>query len=285
MSTSTLVDVRITCAYQSERDGLQTFSMPVVLVPVCASCFGFLDKQPCSACGAYICSLCTQEHSCSCSWCGALKTLSCDICGLQLCAECDAEHDCSGCQDDALPTSSDGEPEGEPAQDTADAICETRICEPTYTALHELWAPQGVPMARLKDDMWVEVTCATGLCPPRQKAHLRCKAFGEQISDFSLLCEALAWEFPQGIAIIHVDKGTTVVCAPGRAAHAAHVTSALSWLRSSRGQTFGIVLRSVGNRLQGAFLDVLFQPHHDRKEKTKHRRIIIKAVMDLTISK
>ena len=35
MDVTTLVDVRITYAYQNDRDGLQTFSMPVMLMPAC----------------------------------------------------------------------------------------------------------------------------------------------------------------------------------------------------------------------------------------------------------
>ncbi len=281
MDAATLVDVRITYAYQNDRDGLQTFSMPVTLVPACASCCGCCDQQPCVVCGAYICSACAQAHACCCSWCGALSAFSCSLCGLPLCAKCAPQHDCTGGLGDASSATSDGEPEGEPVGETGDTTWQPRLREPTYAALRELWAPRGTPMARLKDDMWVQVACAPELCPPWLQAG-RSRSFGEDINDFALLCEALAWEFPQGAAVVHLDKNKTVVCGAGRAAHAAHVTSALSWLRSSRGQTFGLALRSVGDRLQGAFLEVLFHPRRDRDETTKCRRAILKAVTELT---
>ncbi len=285
MDTATLVDVRITYVYQNQRDGLQTVSMPVVLVPACANCCGHCDQQPCVACGAYICSACVQEHACCCSCCSALSAFSCSLCGLPLCADCAPKHDCASGQGDTSSATSDGEPEGELVGETGDATWQPQTREPTYAALCELWAPRGTPMARLKGDMWVEVACSPKLCPPWLQAHGRCRAFGEEVNDFALLCDALAWEFPQGAAVIHVDKKSTVVCGPGRATHAAHVTSALSWLRLSRGQTFGIVLRSVGDRLQGAFLDVLFHPRREMEETAKRRRAILKAVADLTTAR
>ena len=280
MDAATLVDVRLTYAYQSDRDGLQTFSVPVALVAACASCSAYCDQQPCLRCGAYICSACAGVHACCCSWCGALSTFSCNLCGLSLCAECAPNHECTGGHVDTSSANSDAEPEGEPVGETGDTTWQPRVREPTYTALRELWAPRGTPMARLNDNMWVEVACAPQLCPPLRQAR-GCRSFGEDINDFVALCEALAWEFPQGAAIVHLDTKKTMVCGPCRAAHAAHVTSALSWLRSTRGQTFGLALRSIGDRLQGAFLDVLFQPHRDRDETTKRRRSILKAVSEI----
>jgi hypothetical protein len=281
MAASTLVDVRITYAYQNEHDGLQTVSMPVMLVPACASCYGLCDQQPCASCTAYICSACAGEHACCCSWCGALSAFSCSLCALSLCAECAPEHNCAANAGDASSATSDCEPEGEPAGETGDATWLPRSREPTYGALRELWAPRGTPMARLKEEMWVDVACAPELCPPWLQAG-RHRSFGEDINDFTLLCEALAWEFPEGAAIVNLDKKKTVVLRPGHAVHSAHVTSALSWLRSSRGQTFGLALRSIGDRLQGAFLEVNFHPRCERNEATKRRRAIIKAVMELT---
>ena len=280
MDAATLVDVRITCAYQNDRDGLQTFSMPVMLMPICASCCACCDQQACVACGAYICSACVEAHACCCNRCGALSAFSCNLCGLPLCAECAPDHKCAGGHVDAYSAASDGEPEGEPVGETGDTTWRPRLRELTYTALRELWAPRGTPMALLKDDMWVQVACAPGLCPPRRQAG-SCRSFGEEINDFTLLCEALAWEFPKGVAIVHLDKMKTIVCGPGRGANAAHVTSALSWLRSTREQTFGIALRSVRDRLQGAFLDVLFHPRLDGNETTKRRRAVLKAVSEL----
>ena len=137
------------------------------------------------------------------------------------------------------------------------------------------------PMVRLKKNMWVEVACAPQLCPGAKRA-ANAGFFGNDVDDFRLLAEALAWEFPQGGAFIHVDKQCTVVCIPGRPVHAAHVTSALSWLRSLRWQTFGIVLRSAGDRAQGAFLDVLFQPRRDGQEMARRRRAVLKAVAEVT---
>ena len=64
--------------------------------------------------------------------------------------------------------------------------------------------------------------------------------------------------------------------------HSAQVTSALSWLRALRWQTFGIVLRSAGDRAEGAFLDVLFQPRRDDQDMARRRRAILKAVAEVT---
>lgn len=285
MDAATLVDVRITCAYQSEREGLHTVSVPVMLVPACANCYGCCDQQPCVACGAYICSGCTPQHACCCSLCGTRSAFFCNVCSLPLCAGCEAEHDCTDSMGDKPATTSDGEPEGEPVGETGDDTWQPQARESTYSALRELWAPHGTPMARLKNNMWVEVVCAPQLCLKWLQAPGQCRTFGEEVNDFSLLCEALAWEFPQGAAIIHVDKKKTIVCGPGRAAHAAHVSSALSWLRALGGQSFGVVLRSVRGRLQGAFLDVYFQPRTNKKETTQRRRAILKAVKDLTTAR
>ena len=201
-----------------------------------------------------------------------------------LCEHCVPEHDCasSSAQESSSSATSDGEPEKEPVGETGDSTWQPLTCEPTYVQLQELWAPRGIPMARIKRDMWVEVACAPELCPPHLQAHGQRRFFGEKIGDFSLLSDALAWDFPAGIAVIHLDKGNTIVCTPGRAAHAANVTSALSWLRSSKGQTVGIALRRIGGRLQGAFLDVAFEPHIEREERGKRRRAILEAVAKLT---
>ena len=199
--------------------------------------------------------------------------------GIALCAECALHHDCANRQDATSPVSCDVEPGGEPVGETGDSTWQSRSWEPDYVALRELWAPHGLPMARLKDDMWVAVVSAPELCPLWPQ---RCRAFGEEINDFSMLCEALAWEFPQGAAFVQVDKKKTIVCVPGQPTHQTEITSALSWLRASRGQTFGIALRSVGDRLQGAFLEVLFHPRRDCDETTRRRRAILKAVTEVT---
>jgi hypothetical protein len=280
MTESTLVDVRIMYAYQNERDGLQTVSIPVMVIPACASCCGICDQQPCVGCAAYICSACAQAHACCCSWCGALSAFSCNLCALPLCAECAPEHNCSIDSGDASSATSDCEPEGEPVGETGDATWLPRSREPTYAALRELWAPRGTPMARLEKGMWVEVACAPQLCLPWTQAG-RYKSFGEDIDDFVSLCEVLAGEFPKGAAIVNLDKKKTTVCVPGQATHTANVTSALSWLRYSRGQTFGLALCNIGGRLQGAFLEVLFHPRLDRDEATRRRRTILEAVTEI----
>eukprot|EP00973_Karenia_brevis_P065757 9139390-Karenia_brevis.AAC.2 len=285
MDTPTLIDVRITYAYQNERDGLHTVSMPVMLVPACTHCFGCCDQQPCPVCAQFICSACVQEHACCCGCCGKLNAACCNHCNLPLCATCATLHDCKGSQCDYSSATSDGEPEVEPTGKVSDSAWPPRLRETPYIMLRELWAPRGVPMARIKKNMWLDVSCAPDLCRRWPEAHGHRRVFGEEMNDFALLCEALAWDFPQGAAVVHLEKKSTVVCGPGRAAHAAHVTSALSWLRSLRGQTFGIVLRRIGDRLQGAFLEVLFHPRLEKEETAKRRRTILNAVARLTTAK
>jgi len=283
MDAPALVDVRLTYAYQTEHDGLQTVSMPVMLVPACMACRGFCDQQPCAACGANFCNMCSPGHACCCMWCGS-RTSKCNGCGASFCERCAPEHDCGssvaiGSESSAA---SDGEPEKEPIGKTGDSIWQPRLREPTYTLLLDLWRPRGMPTARLKEHMWVEVASAPELCRPLVDARGTRRFFGEDIGDFSLLSDALAWDFPKGAAVIHLDRQSTIVCMPGRSAHAANVNSALSWLRSLKDQTVGIVLRIIGGSLRGAFLEVAFEPHIDREATAKRRRAIVEAVERLT---
>ena len=65
MDMKALVDARLTLVYQNVCDGLQIVSLPVMLAPVCPSCFKFCDQEPCVICGAALCSTCARECPCA----------------------------------------------------------------------------------------------------------------------------------------------------------------------------------------------------------------------------
>ena len=136
-------------------------------------------------------------------------------------------------------------------------------------------------MGCLQEDMWVGVACARDICRPWQRLRGECHSFGEEINDFSMLCEVLAWDLPHGAVIIHVDKECAMICAPGNLPRVVEVTSALAWLKGVHDQAFGIVLRRIGNSLKGAFLDVTSQPRIDKEKRSKRRRTIIRAIEEI----
>ena len=193
-------------------------------------------------------------------------------------------HDCARIKSNSPSATNDGKSENEPVGETGDTSWQPKLHELTYAMLRDLWAPHGtVPMARLKEDMWVQVVCMSKLCSPWLQGG-RYRSFGEDINDLTRLSDALADEFPRGVAVVHLDKNNTTVCVPGHVAELADVTSALSWLRMLRGQAFGLALRSVGDHVQGAFLEVQFEPRGDRDETYKRRRAILKAVAKLIVT-
>ena len=200
-----------------------------------------------------------------------------------LCTTCSQLGACGcGPSETASPPSTGcGEPEcevepftGTGAADTAQPQAQTR----TWSLLSELWAPSGTPMARVKDNMWVGVVCAAGMCREWPRREGAARPFGQEANDFALLAAAVEWEFPGGIAVVNLDKQTCIVCVPGRPMQTADVDSAVSWLRCSRGQTLGVALKTVGARLQSAFVNVQYTPRCDAKDDATRRRKVLAAV-------
>ena len=254
---TTLVDIRITWAFQNDCYGLRTISQPIRLIPACSSCLGMCDREACPFCGLYVCSFC----NCNCQ---------------------DAyyhQHQ-SETQSNSEEIATDNECEGESQIKKIAAFCETIPGSPLYAALEDLWAPRGTPMARLKDNMWVSVCCDTELCPPWMHDG-RLRTFGEEFSDWSLLCDALAWEYPRGAAIINLDKKATVIFTPNAKPQTAHLNSALSWLRLLKEEVFGIAIRGGPLRMQGAVVEVNFEPRINRNASNKGRKIIVKAMSQI----
>ena len=101
------------------------------------------------------------------------------------------------------------------------------------------------------------------------------------MNDWAVLSSALAWDCPHGVGVINLDKQRSVVCVPGHATQRTRVDSLLPWLRSTRWHSCGIVLKTVGGRLQGAFVDVLDRPQRDQGERAKNRKAAIASIKAL----
>lgn len=283
MEVATIISANLTCEYRTERDGLQTASWPVLLVPPCAACGRAALAPVCGTCRIAFCEACVKAHACCCQSCGAMCQADdrpCARCGMLLCYTCAWLGVC-GCQSESgLASGDSGEPEREeePVSEIHDANNSQLQTRATWGFLNELWAPRGTPMARANSDMWVGVVAVSGLCRKWLRPNGACRPFGQEVHDFALLAAALEWEFPNGIAVMNLDTASCVVCVPGRPAHAADVDSAISWLRSTRGQAFGVALKTIGAKLQGAFVDVQYTPRCNAKETAAKRQRILVAV-------
>lgn len=126
----------------------------------------------------------------------------------------------------------------------------------SYTALYSASLIPGVPLG-MRSNSWLVVDP----CPQLETLlqPLSYQAFGYTTFDFEMLCAALSWDVPAGIAVINVPRMRCIVCKPGRQATASMIDSTLSWMR--REGTLGIVILP-GSSL--AFLHVFFNPFQAR---------------------
>jgi len=93
----------------------------------------------------------------------------------------------------------------------------------TYQRLAGAWSDMRQP-TQLRQNMWVAVESLCGLpC-----------CFGVTIRDLQALAMELAWDYPRGIAAIHLDRCKTLVFSPDDGPSVARVESALRGYASSK---------------------------------------------------
>ena len=126
----------------------------------------------------------------------------------------------------------------------------------SYTAVYQASLIPGVPLAT-RSNSWLVVDP----CPLLESLlmPLSYQAYGYTAFDFELLCAALSWDVPAGIAVFNLPRMRCIVCRPGQGAVASMIDSALSWMR--REGALGIVILP-GSSL--AFLHVFFNPFQSR---------------------
>ena len=126
-------------------------------------------------------------------------------------------------------------------------ITKPKLAKDMYQRLANIWSDKSQLMP-LRQNMWVAIESLPGL-PCR---------FGASISDLQALSTELAWDYPRGIAAIHLDRCKTLVFSPDYGPTVARVESVLAWLRQFDG--LGLVLRKRGDDIEFGFVDVLFMP-------------------------
>ena len=156
----------------------------------------------------------------------------------------------------------------------AETVASLEITKPTlaknvYQRLANVWCDTSKLMP-LRQSMWVAIES----CPEMRFHGVPCR-FGASISDLQALSTELAWDYPKGIAAIHLDRCKTLVFSPDYGPNVARVDSALAWLRQFDG--LGLALRKRGDDIELGFVDVLWFPGQNTSG-ARRRDLFVAAV-------
>ena len=78
------------------------------------------------------------------------------------------------------------------------------------------------------------------------------------VNSFQSIAEGLAWDIPNGLVTLHLERKKAIVFRPGRAKEAASVDTALSWAKHHNTLAVAILARS--ERIEFAILEVTWMP-------------------------
>jgi len=82
------------------------------------------------------------------------------------------------------------------------------------------------------------------------------RCFGSCVDDFRRLADQLAWDMPNGLIILHLDRKKALIFKPGREVNATVIDTALSWAKKHY-DALGIAIRTqAGGRIQFGILEV-----------------------------
>ena len=273
-----IVNTHLTVTYESESIGIQTISWPVLLVPPCPVC-----GRPVFAFGNDL------KQNAICKSCVHAKTNDCKKYGTPNTSTSSQRTGTNGLrQQGSQGGFNNFEATEQQRNEDAKQNCEIHGSQQanTWNVFNELWMSCGrfCTWARLKNDLWVGMTRVTALISKQTIRNQTNKSFGENAYDFTLLAAEIAWHFPGGIAVMNLDKKICLVCKPGQQAQIARLKSAISWLRLTRSQSLGIAFKIINEEIQGAIVDVQYNPRNNENESMTTHSILLAAVASVITS-
>ena len=193
-----------------------------------------------------------------------------------VCFDCQFLHPCFARSHPCCSQSSKEDFEDSPRGERSDApvqeLPKPKFGKRTYQRLAGAWSDMRQP-TQLRQNMWVAVESLCGLpC-----------CFGVTIRDLQALAMELAWDYPRGIAAIHLDRCKTLVFSPDDGPSVARVESALAWLRQFEGSSLGLAMRQNGDKFELGLVDVLFMPGQSTPG-ARRRRLFVAAVAGVVCS-
>ena len=102
------------------------------------------------------------------------------------------------------------------------------------------------------------------------------RPFGTAVDDFTRLCRNAAWDYPNGLVLLNLDRRRclTFTAQTSYTAHPVPAYSALRWMQTTPG-TFGLTLRAAGGAAECALFAVpLRDEHGDAHLKGRARRLL-----------
>ena len=225
----------------------------VYLAGACVSCAAPTFSSPCGRCGNFFCNVCAHTfHSClniycSSCWCVCVR-VSCRVCGMHFCQHCDNIHQI--CHRDDFHDSPRGNVEEPPRAGTGGL--EDQIQQDDFAKIMFAWDRGG-------DFQLKRTTCIRVENLPNQLPFddgIVRRNFGDCINDFQLLANRLAWDLPNGIVIVQLDKKKALVFQPDRQANAVELATGLSWAKSQN--AMALTIRKRQDMLEFGVMDVFF---------------------------
>ena len=253
MENVRIISTHICCTYETESFGLQTAQWPVLLVPPCSAC-----GRPAFSSTQGLCGPCAEARHYN-PHKHVLLPISCG----QPWTESGSMSDDSG---DWLQASVN-RPSADPVHSQMQ----------TWDLLCDLWlsCDRFCTWMRFKEKLWVNMIRINAISDGRNPNEI---CFGKRLTDFTMLADEMAWHFPGGIAVMHLEKRACLICSSGQPAETSYIKSAISWLRMSRGRTIGLAFKVIDNSLQVALVDVEYEPQHTHKELNETRNKISAAI-------
>ena len=106
------------------------------------------------------------------------------------------------------------------------------------------------------------------------------RAFGTSVEDFTRLCRNIAWDYPNGLVLMNLDRGRCLIFPAETCfvSYAMALLPALKWMQSTPG-TFGLTLRAAkGGRAECTLFAVLFFEEHGDAHLTGRAERLLRLV-------